>query len=168
MGLTMTEIQHVLHPGLRDDRREVLFAECSRFEVSYLLEHGGMLYPSLKETLKILQAQGYPMAIVSNCQCGYVGAFLKSSGTASLFCDFEEWERTGLEKGENIRLVMQRNRADHAIYIGDTKKDQEAARQAGIPFIHAAYGFGTASEPAGIIHSLAELPDAVRKLCNHS
>ena len=164
MGLTMKEIQFALQPGLREDRREAVFAECARFEVTYLLEHGGMLYPSLRETLDILRARGYPMAIVSNCQCGYVDAFLKSSGTASLFCDYEEWERTGLAKGENIRLVMRRNQADRAVYIGDTKKDQEAARLAGIPFIHAAYGFGTASAPEGVIHTLAELPEVLRQL----
>ena len=69
-----------------------------------------------------------------------------------------------LTKGENIRLVMQRNRADRAVYIGDTRKDEEAARAAGIPFIHAAYGFGQAENPAAVIHALEELPEAIRDL----
>ena len=164
MGLTMREIQDVLQPGLVSERRDEVFAKCNRFEVEYLLEHGGTLYPSLRETLEILHAQGYPMAIVSNCQCGYINAFLKSSGVAALFQDFEEWERTGLPKGENIRLVMERNHAARAIYIGDTRKDQEAAQLAGIPFIHAAYGFGAVSEPEGVIHHLSDLPAEVSRL----
>ena len=164
MGLTMREIQDVLQPGLASERRDEVFAKCNRFEVEYLLEHGGTLYPSLRETLEILHARGYPMAIVSNCQCGYINAFLKSSGVAPLFQDFEEWERTGLPKGENIRLVMERNRAEQAIYIGDTRKDQEAAQLAGIPFIHAAYGFGAVSEPEGVIQRLSDLPAEVSRL----
>ena len=29
-----------------------------------------------------------------------------------------------------------------AVYVGDTAMDQEAAQKAGVPFLHAAYGFG--------------------------
>ena len=88
-------------------------------------------------------------------------SFLTSSGASDLFIDYEEWERTGLTKGENIRLVMERNRFPQAIYVGDTQKDQDAARLAGIPFIHAAYGFGRVQSPDAVIRSLAELPDVI-------
>ena len=53
-----------------------------------------------------------------------------------------------------------------AIYIGDTAKDQEAAQVAGIPFIHAAYGFGKTVRPEGVIGALAELPEKIREM-NH-
>ena len=164
MGLTMREIQDVLQPGLASERRDEVFATCNRFEVEYLLEHGGTLYPSLRETLEILHARGYPMAIVSNCQCGYINAFLKSSGVAPLFQDFEEWERTGLPKGENIRLVMDRRGYRKGLYVGDTKKDREAALLARVPFIHAAYGFGEVPDADGVIRSLRELPGEVARV----
>ena len=80
-----------------------------------------------------------------------------------LFLDYEEWERTGLTKGENIRLVMERNGYRKAVYVGDTRKDQEAAQAAGIPFVHAAYGFGEADVPDGTIASLADLPALIRQ-----
>ena len=82
---------------------------------------------------------------------------------ADLFCDYEEWERTGLTKGENIRLVMERNGYRKAVYVGDTRKDQEAAQAAGIPFIHASYGFGKTEEPDGVIASLTDLPALIRR-----
>ena len=50
--------------------------------------------------------------------------------------------RTQLVKGENIRLIMKRNQIQKAVYIGDTKKDQEACVLANVPFIYASYGFG--------------------------
>ena len=164
MGMTMKEISLALQPHLPEGRREAVFSRCTTFEVEYLREHGGVPYPGLREVLETLKARGYTLGIVSNCQLGYIDAFLQSSGTAALFADYEEWERTGLPKGENIRLVMTRNGFDKALYVGDTARDEEAARLAGIPFLHAAYGFGAVRRPDGVIRSLAELPEAVERL----
>ncbi|MBR6164837.1 MAG: HAD family hydrolase [Clostridia bacterium] len=164
MGMTMKEIGQVLQPMLAQDRRERVFEECCRYEVEYLLSHTGKLYPGLRETMEALRARGYSLAIVSNCQLGYVEAFMKGSGMRDLFDDYEEWERTGLLKGENIRLVMERNGFRKAVYIGDTAKDQEAAKLAGVPFVHAAYGFGKAEKPEGVIRALTELPEEISRL----
>ena len=164
MGLTMREIQDRLHPSLPEERRTPVFDECCRYEVEYLREHGGDPYPDLRPVMEALKSQGYALGIVSNCQCGYVDAFLSSVDVRDLFCDYEEWERTGLVKGENIRLVMRRNGFDHAVYIGDTVKDQDAAILAGVPFIHAAYGFGQVSGADAVIHSLSELPEVIKTL----
>ena len=163
MGLTMKEISQVLQAGLKTEIREQVFDECCRYEVEYLYSHPGQLYPQLRETMEKLRGMGYELAIVSNCQRGYVEAFLHSSGTGDLFLDYEEWERTGLTKGENIRLVMERNGYRKAVYVGDTRKDQEAAQAAGIPFIHASYGFGETETPDGVIGALAELPALIRQ-----
>lgn len=163
MGMTMKEISEVLQPMMDPGRRDQIFDECCRHEVEYLYTHAGELYPRLRETLEELRGMGYDLAIVSNCQRGYVEAFLHSSGMGDLFIDYEEWERTGLPKGENIRLVMERNGYQKGIYVGDTRKDQEAAQMAGIPFIHAAYGFGETEAPEGVIQALSELPEWIRK-----
>ena len=164
MGMTMREISETLYPGWSHPRRQAVFDECCEWEVKYLYTHCGILYPDLRPVMETLLSRGYRLAIVSNCQTGYIDAFLTSSGTASLFCDYEEWGRTGLPKGENIRLVMDRNGFSRGIYIGDTKKDREAALLAGIPFIHAAYGFGAVEGADGVIRSLAGLPDEVERL----
>ena len=164
MGMTMPEISAVLLPFMEKEIREALFEKCCRHEVDYLYDHQGELYPQLRETLEELRDMGYESAIVSNCQLGYVKAFLHSSGAGDLFRDYEEWERTGLTKGQNIRLVMDRCGYSKAVYIGDTAKDQEAAQAAGVPFIHAAYGFGEAVRPEGVINALAELPAQIREM----
>ena len=164
MGLTIREIQNRLHPSLPEARRTPVFDECSRYEVEYLREHGGDPYPGLRSVMEQLITDGYTLGIVSNCQCGYIDAFLSSVGVGDLFSDYEEWEHTGLVKGENIRLVMKRNGFESAVYIGDTRKDQEAAILAGVPFIHAAYGFGQVSDADAVIHSLSELPEVIRHL----
>ena len=56
--------------------------------------------------------------------------------------DTECYGDTKKSKGENIRLVIERNHLQNCVYVGDTKGDCEAAKAAGIPFIFAAYGFG--------------------------
>ena len=164
MGMTMTEISEVLQPRMDPETRAAVFDRCCRYEVEYLYDHPGMLYPGLAETLRELRDMGYELAVVSNCQRGYVEAFLHSSGLGSQFIDYEEWERTGLSKGENIRLVMERNGYEKAVYIGDTIKDQEAAKAAGVPFIHAVYGFGETVEPEGMIRDITELPETIRRM----
>lgn len=164
MGLTMREIQDALQPALAESRRDEVFRIANEFEVEYLYDHCGMLYPRLRETLEELRSAGYSLAIVSNCQCGYINAFLASSGVGDLILDWEEWGRTLKSKAENIRLVMERNHFKKGIYVGDTLRDQESAQGAGIPFIHAAYGFGRAVNPEGVIDRLSDLPAAVRTL----
>ena len=163
MGMTMKEIGQVLQPAIAPEKREQVFEECCRHEVDYLYDHPGTLYPRLRETLEELRGMGYELAIVSNCQLGYVKAFLHGSGVGDLFIDYEEWERTGLVKGENIRLVMERNGYRKGLYVGDTRKDEEAARVAGIPFIHASYGFGKTEKPDAVISAFSELPALLRQ-----
>ena len=164
MGMTMKEISLALYPDADMPRRDEIFDICCRYEVEYLYTHCGAIYPDFRAVMETLKAQGYDLAVVSNCQTGYVKAFLTASGASGLFVDYEEWERTGLAKGENIRLVMERNHYAKGVYIGDTKKDHEAALLARIPFIHAAYGFGSVESADGVIHSLSELPSVITEM----
>lgn len=157
LGRPMNEIADAILPGLDEKERRIVFRKCEEFENIYLTTHGGILYPDVESTLNALQSQGYKMSIVSNCQAGYINAFFTWSGLGKYFCDLEEWGRTGLTKAENIRLVMKRNGFEKAVYIGDTKKDYDAACGAGIPFIHATYGFGDVPEAQYVIRKVADL-----------
>ena len=117
----------------------------------------------MKESLKILSLD-YNLYIVSNCQDGYVEAFLHAHQLKSYFKDYEMSGRTGLDKGHNIKLIMKRNVIEQAFYVGDTEGDEEASRFAGIPFIYASYGFGKAKNPDMIIHSIKELPKVLLEM----
>ena len=97
-------------------------------------------------------------------QCGYVQAFLDHYEFRKYFDDIEMAGRTGLSKGENISLVIQRNPIEKAVYVGDTAGDQEAAELAGVPFIYAAYGFGDVSAPAFMINQISDLQSALKEI----
>lgn len=161
MGKTMEEIAQTVLAGYQGDNARQVFKNCEIYENEYLTEHGAVLFPKVRETLENLRKAGYDMAVVSNCQSGYINAFYVSMKMSDLFCDMEEWGNTGKTKAENIRLVMERNNYSKAVYIGDTIKDERAAKEAQIPFIHAAYGFGTAEDADAVIYSIDELESVV-------
>ena len=106
---------------------------------------------------------GKRLFIVSNCQCGYIELFLEKNRLESLITDFECFGNTGMSKGENIRLLLERNglKPQQTVYVGDTQGDYEATVEAGIPFILAAYGFGKVPQAKASIAHMEELPKAL-------
>ena len=160
-GKTLPEIAAVVFPEAEAAWREAVITGCCDAECVPLAQHGGRLYPQAGSVLAALHRSCF-LAVVSNCGLGYIEAFFSGNRTGRFFDDYENAARTGLSKGENIRLVMARNGIREAVYVGDTAGDQRAARQAGIPFIHAAYGYGRVSGADAVLHELRELPGILR------
>ena len=163
MGKTMTDIFDVILPSVGEKRRLEIAAECCRTENSYLRSHGAKLFPRVAETLETL-SRDYRLFIVSNCQAGYIEAFLGYYGFGGLFADTECFGRTGKNKGNNIRLLLERNSLERAVYVGDTQLDFESAEFARLPFIHAAYGYGEVKDAAHTVQTFSELTEAVPKI----
>ena len=163
-GYTMDQIADDLFGYLPPDERYALARKCEVFENAYLTKTGATLFEGVEETLAKLKDMGVVMAVVSNCQEGYIKAFFDSMDMWKYFVDYEEWGRTHLSKAENIRLVIDRNNADKAIYVGDIQNDSNAAHAAGVPMINASYGFGEITDAEGTINSFDELPAVLEKL----
>lgn len=163
MGKSMEQIGEMLFPELSLTERNSIIDELGVEEVKYLTEHGAVLYEGVEETLETLSQQ-YDLYIVSNCQDGYVSAFLKAHKLEKYFSDIEMSGRTGMDKGNNIKLIKSRNNIESAIYVGDTEGDEIAARYAGIPFIYARYGFGYAVYPDAVIDNIRQLPERIKQL----
>lgn len=141
MGKPMDEIAMAIFPNMDPETRAKVMDECCERENDYLREHGGQLYPNVEETLKAL-SEKYELFIVSNCQIGYIEAFLAYHKLEQYFTDTENFGRTGLQKGANIKLVVERNQLEKAVYVGDVLGDYNSTMEAGLPFILAEYGFG--------------------------
>lgn len=163
MGKTMDKIAEVLFPELEERTRLDLLEKCCNDENAYLREHGGILYPDLEETLTDLKKE-YHLYIVSNCQSGYIEAFLDYYGFWDYFEDIECFGNNGLQKGENIRRLADRNGLTEAVYVGDIQGDYDATMEAGLTFIHAAYGFGTVAQETAKIFSFRELLRVVKEV----
>ncbi len=143
--------------------RDLLRALCEKYENEYLLEHGGILYDGVFDTLKTLKDMGYHNYIVSNCQAGYIEAFLNHynipfGNPGDLIEDIECYGNNLHQKDENIRLLAERNKLTQACYVGDIQSDYDATVKAGYPFIHARYGFGTINTDVPFIDSFNDLP----------
>ena len=157
MGKVTEEIADLLFPELSCEKRLEVIEDCLKQENAYILEHGGNLFEGAREVLEELKRRQYHLYIVSNCQVGYIEAFLTYYGLETYFDDYESYGRTRRPKGENIRLVADRNQLDLAVYVGDTQGDYEAAKAAGLPFIHARTGYGRIDGDIPAIDSLSQL-----------
>jgi phosphoglycolate phosphatase len=165
MGKTIDVIAGLVFPELPESESMAIVLECSRAENDWLSQRGGVLYEGLVEVLTELK-QSCRLFIVSNCQEGYIEAFLTYHRLGNYFEDYEMYGRTGRVKGENIKAVLLRHgiSSKNAVYVGDTQSDLEAANLAGVGFIHAAYGFGSVNRETAHIKSIKELP-AVLENC---
>ncbi len=157
MGKQMDTIASVLFPEHSEEARKSLMDECAEYENELLEAVGGELFEGLTEILGVLKER-YSLGIISNCQTGYIEAFLKAHNLKAFFNDYESFGATLRPKGENIASLVKRNGFEKAIYIGDTQSDCDAAKFAGLPFVHASYGFGSAPDADYILKSLYELP----------
>ncbi len=164
MGKTMDEIADILFSEYAPEKRMELLSYCGGEENAYIRSHGGKLLKGLEEMLQHLKSSGYYLYIVSNCQTGYIEAFLEYHKLGSYFEDFESFGATGRPKGENIQMVVERNQLDKAVYVGDTQGDYDAAQQAGMPFIHARTGYGIIEAPVPYIMELSEVPGKVMEI----
>lgn len=138
----------IVNMNFREYDKEVLEQLKKRIDENELIcikEHGATPMPGMLSTIHSLKKK-YRLFIVSNCQKGYVDAFLD---LFDLWDDFEGFicaEATGLSKGENNKLLIEKYNLKAPVYIGDTSGDLESAKVAEIPFIYAGYGFGEIEE----------------------
>lgn len=159
MGLPMSEIAENIATLTPDPKKGRAWAkEAFAYEVEYLFDHPGSLFPKEEETLEELKRRGYALFIMSNCQKGYIEDYLRTLKHPELFRDHLCYEDTLLPKSGSIRLLMDKHKIKQASYIGDTAGDEEQARLAGIPFFFASYGFGKALFPD---ETLGEFVDVI-------
>ena len=146
MGRTNEELASLLFPDLPYDKAFGLMMESCAVENELLLAHGGKLYPEIPKVLAALSAH-YPLFIVSNCQSGYIEAFLTHHRLGKYFRDHISSGDTGKKKANNILLLRDKHDLQSSLYVGDTRFDEEAARASGCDFCYVTWGFGSVSAP---------------------
>jgi phosphoglycolate phosphatase len=159
-GMQHDQIFPSLLPHLSAQQCEALTQRCGQQELVFIKLYGAQLFDNVIETITVL-SKDYPLFIVSNCQAGYIEAFLSYYQLENYFTDFECSGRTLKSKTENINAVMDRNKLKSPVYVGDTQGDCDAAYANQIPFIYAAYGFGTADRFTLKINTLTELTQTI-------
>ncbi|MCD8197230.1 MAG: HAD family hydrolase [Lachnospiraceae bacterium] len=156
-GRPIPAIADAVFPSLTPDNRYALIEECMKYQGKRLLEtRQDMLYSGVADTIRALASQ-VPLFIVSNCQAGYIEIFLEKSGLTPFIRDHVCPADTGLVKGPNIRLIMDRYQLKKPVYVGDIDADRIATEEAGAAFCYASYGYGEAQRADYVIDTFADL-----------
>lgn len=157
MGKTKDECADIYYPNENHERALELLEEGLDLATKKLSVQGSYIYEGLEETLTLL-SKDYKLGIVSNCLEGYIEAFMISSGLGKYFNDIVAAGKKKIKKSDAIRLAIARDNVKNPVYVGDTLKDKEAAKGAGIKYIHARYGFEPNLENQYHIATIKELP----------
>jgi HAD superfamily hydrolase (TIGR01509 family) len=146
LGRPFPDILHLLDLALARDH----VAQIQTTYRSASAEHAYLAapFPGVRETLHHLVSQDVPTGVVTS----------KSRETAlplldRLACPFTVVRTPGQERGkpapDPLLLALTDVGVDpaEAVYIGDMDVDEEAARRAGIRYVHAGWGYGTSKSP---------------------
>ena len=155
-GKPLPEIASVIFADFPREKQIELINECCAKEHEFLNARPGIIFEGVVETIKEL-AQKYPICIVSNCEAGYIELVCEKLGITDCITDSECPGYSGLGKGDNIKLVMERNNFKDIVYVGDTQGDYQATRIAGVPFVFCKYGFGKPDEYEYSIEKFSDL-----------
>lgn len=163
MGLLRRDICARLFPGESDEIWDALSAR-QMVHLTERLEAGGsVLFPQVEETLRAL-SQNAKLFLVSNCGDRYLNAFYGGHGLKKYFFADLCAGRTRRPKADNIAQVVREYGLKAPVYVGDTQLDLDSAAAAGVPFLHAAYGFGVLDGvPAAA--TFADIPEALAGMC---
>lgn len=158
-GKVMTEIADVILASVPETERYSLMERCMETENRHLQENACQIgYPAVRETLEAL-ARKHRLFIVSNSQQGYPELCIGKLGLGDVIRGHLCFGDTHTGKGATIRALMERHGIESCAYIGDTQGDLEACREAGVPFIYAAYGLGQAEDWDARIERIGDLLD---------
>lgn len=156
LGKPVPVIFEDLFPEESEETRKRIMELCTENELQDLIAVCPELFPDLQETIRVL-AEEKSLFIVSNCQAGYIEAFLQATGLGRYFVDHLCPGDTGRGKAENIRMIMEQYDLQSPVYVGDTMGDFEACQTADLPFVFADYGLGFVPHPWKTIHKLSGL-----------
>lgn len=158
-GKVMTDIADQIFASIPTPERYALMERCMATENRHLQENECRIgYPGVRETLAALAKQ-HRLFIVSNSQQGYPELCMEKLGLTPYITGHLCFGDTGTSKGKTIRTLMDKYHIESCAYVGDTQGDYEATLEAGVPFIWAAYGFGTPAGYVAKIDSIAQLLD---------
>ena len=150
------------YPEVSLDKGLELLDKAADKNFYYLKNKEAIIYDNVESVLQSLSKK-YNLYIVSNCfDNEYINTF-----KSYLNVEFKDYIAAGsmnISKGEAIKLIINKNNMDKAIYVGDTKLDQESSKYANIPFIYCKYGFDKIENCEYSINNINELDNTIKEI----
>lgn len=162
-GMPEVDLRRWIGPGIRTILRNLdgslTEAELDAMEQAFRADYDNSgvlrtkLFASVPALLQALRRDGRHLVIVTNKPKLATGRLLEKHALAGLFEDVvsrDSRQPVYASKGEMLQDTMRKHSADPgaSVMVGDTEEDAAAAMQAGMRFIHAAYGYGICADTA--------------------
>jgi phosphoglycolate phosphatase len=159
--LRVEDLRPYIGPGIRtilkkleSDLTEAELDGMERsFRASYDTEgvKNTVLFEGVKSTLEALKANGADLFVVTNKPKLATANLMEQHGLTGLFRETlsrNSREPVYASKGEMLRDLVARHGVDvgRAMMVGDTAEDYDAARDAGMRFAFAEYGYGAVED----------------------
>lgn len=168
-------IKRALVDNLEGEPDEALYQKAEPIFLTLYQENTSKrsyLYPGVRDGLDWLKSQGYRLGSVTNKAARFTHPLLGELGIIDYFELIVSGD-TLLEKKPHPAPLLHAARffgvaPEKALMIGDSVSDVKAARAAGFRIICLSYGYNHGedirdSHPDGVIDSLIELKDLLRK-----
>jgi phosphoglycolate phosphatase len=125
-------------------------------------------YPSVIDTLQVLQDAGYRMAVCTNKPEAPARAVLDALGLSRFFAAVAGGDTYTTRKPDPAHLLNTIRYAGGApsrsIMVGDHHNDLAAATGAGIPSIFASWGYGTNTGATAVASAFRDIPAIADRL----
>ncbi|MGP1484672.1 MAG: HAD family hydrolase [Campylobacter sp.] len=128
----------------------------SKFKINYA--KFAKVYEGVDNMLGELKKDGNFIALASNAPQETLVAILKKAGILQFF-DFIIGARADVPQKPDptmLNLVIKMGEFDSVIFVGDSKKDELAARNAGIAYLNVSWGFGDENRTCANVKNVDE------------
>ncbi|MFB5188812.1 HAD family hydrolase [Alicyclobacillus fastidiosus] len=162
LGLLLEEIWARVMPDSSHAARQRANELLLSYQLQFLADGHGVMYPYVNETLEQLHQRGYQLFVASNGLESYVKNVIDYMGSKRLFAGlYSAGEFQTASKVDLVGLLLREHRLQSAWMCGDRHSDIEAGRMNGLPTVGCDYGgFASPEELKGadfIIQSFSDL-----------
>lgn len=144
-------------------------SDIERIEKIYMTASFDMLaeatfYSGVRDSIRELDGMGVKMGVVTSKDKPRTKAVLSQLDVRFASVQSPDGVLRGKPAPDHLLVAMAEAGEDPAdtLFVGDMDTDWQAARRAGIDYVHAGWGYGDLEEPVSILASITDLPEFIR------
>lgn len=168
MGVPLPAVWDALLPGKSDETKREMDSYFLERLIANISEGKGALYPDVREVFAVLAAEGYRIFIASNGLVRYLAAIVE-------YYDLDEWvaetfsieQAATLDKGELVRMIIEKYDVTEGAVVGDRLSDIRAAKANGLFAVGCRFDFAQEQElkeADAVIDGLVELQKVLAQM----